>query len=206
MKKWDVVFYKKAFFLVSKTSKEHAFINLIRTDGVVDERSQKISKKSKVSLIKNAKKKIKIEIPFKTVNNFKYNSMVEDAKKCVYEILVNKDEKSLNYLLHLATMSCKTPVDGKFNTLENFAANIKLKKPQKLYQMIARRMMENYDSRENSLVMDMADKTLSKIISDYMTFWDCFHGFDKELDEALEKDFAMHMAEFRRRETEAESV
>ena len=202
MKKGDVVVYREAFFLVTKTDKDYAHINKINKDGLVLALSQKMDRNKNLKIIKGCKKRIKIEIPFADVNDLKYQTMVRQAKGAVYKILTCKDKTTLEtqkkYLAVLAMQSCKISHNGVHYDLHTFAQNIKLKVATKLYDFIADRIL--MDIKERSASLDcLSDKALNYIISNYMTYWNCWHGFSKKLDKALAKDFRMHMDEYRAR-------
>lgn len=201
LKKNDVIFYKKAFFLVTKTDKNYAHINMIRSDGIVLSLSQKILKSTNVRKIEGAKRRIKIELPFADVNDFRYKEFIKDAKRTLYNILTNKDvEKNKKYLRHLAMRSCTIQTKQGFHTLSTFCRFIGLKKPEQLYKFLAESILEDQKQREDLLEV-ISDKALNRVISNYMTFWECWHGHHVGLDSALETDFALYMDEFKRRES-----
>lgn len=201
MKKGDVIVYKRDFFLVTKVEKDLVSINKINHDGFVLKLSQKIPKDTKCKIIKGAKKKIKIELPFHSVNDFKYKNFVQDAKKCLYNVLTKKDvDKNKNILVFCSFRACQLNINGSYYDIATFAKNIGLKKPEKLFETMATTITYDIDKREKTLPA-LSDRGLNKVISNYMTFWKCYHGFNKKLDEALEKDFAMHMRELKRRDS-----
>jgi hypothetical protein len=202
MKKNDVVIYGKGIFLVTKVDKEYAYINKIRGDGLVMGLSQKIDKNLKVKKIEGARRMVKVDLPFKNINSIKYEDMISDAKKCVYRILTSKDTREVDsnksYLKHLAFRSCMLPFGGQFKTLEDFSYRIGLKVTDKLYEFLAETIASDQIARSNNCTA-LSDRALSRVISNYQTHWASWYGFNKKLNEVLEKDYAIYNLEFVRR-------
>jgi hypothetical protein len=203
MKKNDVIFYKRAFFLITKVDVENAHINKIRDDGLVLSLAQKIPLTTKVQKIEGAKRKIVVLLPVASVNEYKYENMISEARRCVYNILTDKErDKNMGYLRHLAFRSCMLRQKGGFRDLAYFSKRIGLKVPDKLYEYLANTITSDIKARKG-LIKDLSDKALNNVLSNYLTFWECWYGVHPQLDKALKADFKLHMGEMNERSKNA---
>jgi hypothetical protein len=194
-----VIFYKQAFFLITRVDSNYLHINKIRDDGFVLSLSQKLPKNAQYKIIENVKRRIKIELPFENVSDYKYQQAISDAKRAIYNILTNKNtESNKAYLRHLAMRSVMLPNKGEFRTLATFCKDIGLKKPEKLYEFIANTIMSDFKQRA-SLITDLSNKGLKQVISNYMTYWDCWYGYNPALNKALRVDYRLHIKEYKAR-------